>query len=158
LLSSYISFSTIKWGLFIGSLCCLYRENFLTAKETYGIVAAMNTFSRCNIAFDDTGRGILKEHRQVLAEVNYFLYYDKVLGNDSVMAQEFEGTPDVYGQFETLHGIPTIRQQGRYTLCLQSRLELEIEVDFVFPPGKNTVSCDFTVVGDSVKKFYNLLS
>lgn len=118
----------------------------------------MNTLSRCHIAFDDTGRGKLKDHQQVLTEVNYFLYYDKVLGNDSVTAQEFEGIPDVYGQFETIHGIPIIRQQGRYTLCLQSRLELEIEVDFVFPPSVNTVSCDFTVVGDSVKKFYNLLS
>ena len=118
----------------------------------------MNTPSRCHIAFDDTGRGKLKDHQQVLTEVNYFLYYDKVLGNDSVTAQEFEGIPDVYGQFETIHGIPIIRQQGRYTLCLQSRLELEIEVDFVFPPGTHTVSCDFTVVGDSVKKFYNLLS
>ena len=118
----------------------------------------MDTSARCDIAFDDTGRGKLKDRRQVLAEVNYFLYYDKVLESDPVSAQEFEGIPDVYGQFETVDGIPTIRQKGHYTLCLQSRLELEIEVDFVFPPGINTVSCDFTVVGDSVKKFYNLLS
>jgi len=118
----------------------------------------MNTPSRCNIAFDDTGRGKLKDHGQILAEVNYFLYYDKVLESGAVTSQKFEGIPDVYGQFETVDGIPPIRQKGRYTLCLQSRLDLEIEVDFVFPAGTHTVSCDFTVVGDSVKKFYNLLS
>ena len=118
----------------------------------------MSTSNRCNIAFDDTGRGTLKDHQQVLAEVNYFLYYDKVLESDPVPEQEHEGVPDVYGQFETVDGIPTIKQQGHYTLCLQSRLELEIEVNFVYPSGINTVSCDFTVVGDSVKKFYNLLS
>jgi hypothetical protein len=118
----------------------------------------MSTSERCNIAFDDTGRGKLKDHRQVLAKVNYFLYYDKVLKSDPVTAQEYESLPDVYGQFETVDCIPTIKQQGRFTLCLQSRLELEIEVNFVYPSGINTVSCDFTVVGDSVKKFYNLLS
>ena len=118
----------------------------------------MSSSERCNIAFDDTGRGKLKDHRKVFADVNYFLYYDKVLKSDPVTAQENEETPDVYGQFETVDGIPTIKQQGHYTLCLQSRLELEIEVNFVYPPGINTVSCDFTVVGDSVKKFYNLLS
>ena len=122
------------------------------------MVAAMNTPSRCNIAFDDTGRGKLKDHGHVLAEVNYFLYYDKVLESDPLTEQKFEGVPDVYGQFETVDGIPTIKQKGQYTLCLQSRLELEIEVDFVFPPGTNSVSCDFTVKDDSVKKFYNLLS
>jgi len=118
----------------------------------------MSTSERCNIAFDDTGRGKLKDHRQVLAKVNYFLYYDKVLKSDPVTAQEYESLPDVYGQFETVDCIPKIKQQGRFTLCLQSRLELEIEVNFVYPSGINTVSCDFTVVGDSVKKFYNLLS
>jgi hypothetical protein len=122
------------------------------------MVAAMNTPSRCSIAFDDTGRGKLKDHGHVLAEVNYFLYYDKVLESEAVTAQKFEGFPDIYGQFETVDGIPTIKQKGHYTLCLQSRLELEIEVDFVFPPGTHTVSCDFTVKDDSVKKFYNLLS
>ena len=122
------------------------------------MVPPMNTSSRCNIAFDDTGRGKLKEHGHVLAEVNYFLYYDKILGSDPDTTQAFKGLPDVYGQFETVGGIPDIQQKGRYTLCLQSRLELEIEVDFVFPPGTHAVSCDFTVVGDSVKKFYKLLS
>jgi hypothetical protein len=126
-------------------------------KQTYGIVAAMSTFNRCDIAFDDTGRGKLKDGQKVLSEVNYFLYYDKVVERNHVMGQEFVGIFDVYGQFETFDGIPAIKKQGQYTLCLQSKLELEIKVTFIYQPGVNTVSCDFTVVGDSVKKFYNLL-
>jgi hypothetical protein len=125
--------------------------------QTYGIVAIMSTFDRCNIAFDDTGRGMLKDGQKVLSEVNYFLYYDKVAESNHLMEQEFEGIPDVYGQFETVGCIPAIKKQGQYTLCLQSKLELEIKVTFIFQPGVNTVSCDFSVVGDSVKKFYNLL-
>ncbi len=127
-------------------------------KQTYGIVAAMSTFDRCSIAFDDTGRGKLKDGQKVLSEVNYFLYYDKVAESNHVREQEFEGTPDVYGQFETVNSIPAIKKQGLYTLCLQSKLELEIKVTFIYQPGVNTVSCDFAVVGDSVNKFYNLLS
>ncbi|MBW2604137.1 MAG: hypothetical protein JRE28_07450 [Deltaproteobacteria bacterium] len=118
----------------------------------------MNTFSRCNIAFDDAGRGEFKDGRKVLSGVNYFLYYDKIIENNHVPEQDFEGAYDIYGQFETVDCIPEIKKQGRYTLCLQSKLELEIEVTFVYPPGANTLSCDFSVVGDSVKKFYNLLS
>jgi hypothetical protein len=117
----------------------------------------MSTFDRCNIAFDDTGRGKLKDGQKVLSEVNYFLYYDKVAESDQVVEQKFEGIPDVYGQFETVDCIPAIKKQSQYTLCLQSKLELEIKVTFIYQPSVNTVSCDFTVVGDSVKKFYNLL-
>lgn len=126
-------------------------------KQTYGIVIAMSTFDRCNIAFDDTGRGTLKDGQKVLSMVNYFLYYDKVAESNHITEQAFEGIPDVYGQFETVDCIPAIKKQGQYTLCLQSKLELEIKVTFIFKPGVNTVSCDFSVVGDSVKKFYNLL-
>lgn len=122
------------------------------------MVADMNTFSRCDIAFDDTGRGKFKDGPKVLSEVDYFLYYDKIIEDNHVPEQEFEDTYDVYGQFETVGCIPAIKKNGRYTLCLQSNLELEIEVTFVYQPGADTVSCDFTVVGDSVKKFYNLLS
>ena len=118
----------------------------------------MSTFDRCSIAFDDTGRGKLKDGQKVISEINYFLYYDKVVEDNHDMEQKFEGLPDVYGQFETVDSIPALKKQGQYTLCLQSKLELEMKITFIYQPGVNTVSCDFTVVDDSVKKFYNLLS
>jgi len=118
----------------------------------------MIPFDRCDIAFDDSGRGKLKDGRQVLAEVDYFLYYDKILESDQAMKQEFDGNQDVFGQFETVDCIPVVKKHGHYMLCLQSKLELEIEVDFIYQPGINSVSCEFSVVGDSLKKFYELTS
>jgi hypothetical protein len=122
------------------------------------MIVAMTVFERCDIAFDDSGRGKLKEGQQVIAEVDYFLYYDKILGIDQVIDEKPEGNLSVYGHFSTIDCLPEIKKRGNYMLCLQSRLELEIEVNFVHQPVPQSVSCEFTVVGDSLKKFYNLLS
>ena len=113
----------------------------------------MTIFERCDIAFDDSGRGKLKDCQQILSEVDYFLYYDKVLGIDQGIEKL-----SIYGQFSTVDSLPEIKKGNHYTLCLQGRLELEIEVKFVYQPAVQSVSCEFTVVGDSLKKFYNLLS
>ena len=56
----------------------------------YGMIVTMTVFERCDIAFDDSGRGKLKNGQQVLAEVDYFLYYDKVLEEDQVIENKFE--------------------------------------------------------------------
>lgn len=118
----------------------------------------MTVFERCDIAFDDSGRGKLKDNQQVLAEVNYFLYYDKVFRINRGIEKKYEGIPDIYGQFSTVNSLPEIKKGDNYTLCLQSKLELEIEVKFVYQPTSQSVSCEFTVVGKSIKKFYDLLS
>ncbi len=118
----------------------------------------MIKFERCDIAFDDSGRGKLKDGQQVFAEVDYFLYYDKIHEIDQSIGKKNEGIPDIYGQFSTVDSLPEIKKGDKYTLCLQSRLELEIEVKFVYHPAAQSVSCEFIVVGDSIKKFYNLLS
>ena len=113
----------------------------------------MIRLGRCDIAFDDSGRGKLKDRQQILSEVDYFLYYDKVLGIDRSIEKL-----SIYGQFSTVDSLPEIKKGDNYTLCLQSRLELEIEVKFVYQPAVQSVSCEFTVVGDSIEKFYDLLS
>ena len=113
----------------------------------------MTIFERCDIAFDDSGRGKLKVGQKVLAEVDYFLYYDKVLGIDQGIEKL-----SIYGQYSTVNSLPEIKKGDNYTLCLQSKLELEIEVKFVYHPTSRSVSCEFTVIGDSLTKFYNLLS
>ena len=118
----------------------------------------MTIFERCDIAFDDSGRGKLKDGQDVLAEVDYFLYYDKILEADQVIESKFEDTLNVYGQFSTVDSLPEIKKGDKFTLCLQSKLDLEIEVKFVYQPAVQSVSCEFNVVGDSLKKFYNLLS
>jgi hypothetical protein len=118
----------------------------------------MTIFERCDIAFDDSGRGKLKEGQQVLAEIDYFLYYDKFFKGNQVVENKYEDILSIYGHFSTIDCLPEIKKRGNYILCLQSRLELEIEVNFVHQPATQSVSCEFTVVGDSLKKFYNLLS
>jgi len=118
----------------------------------------MIKFGRCDIAFDDSGRGKLKDGQQVFAEVDYFLYYDKIHEIDQSKWKKNEGIPDIYGQLSTVDSLPEIEKGDKYTLCLQSRLELEIEVKFVYHPSAQSVSCEFIVVGNSIKKFYNLLS
>jgi len=65
---------------------------------------------------------------------------------------------DGYGQFSTVGSLPEIKKGDHYTLCLQSRLELEIEVKFVYQPAYQSVPCEFAVVGGSLKKILNLLS
>ena len=118
----------------------------------------MNKFGRCDIAFDDSGRGKLKDGQQVLTEVDYFLYYDKIYEIDQDIGKNYNFIPNIYGQFSTVNSLPEIKKEDNYTLCLQSRLELEIQVKFVYQPAAQSVSCEFTVVGDSLKKFYDLLS
>ena len=118
----------------------------------------MTVFGECNIGFDDSGRGKLKEGHQVLAEVDYFLYYDKILEIDQGIEKKYGNLPDIYGQFSTVESLPEIKKGDNYTLCLQGKLELEIEVKFVYQPVDQSVSCEFTVVGNSLKKFYDLLS
>jgi hypothetical protein len=121
-------------------------------------VVIMIEFERCDIAFDDSGRGKLKDGQQVLSEVDYFLYFDKVLEIDQVKGKSYDDILSVYGQFSTVDSLPEINKGDHYTLCLKSRLELEIKVKFVYQPADESVSCEFTVVGDSLRKFYNLLS
>ena len=118
----------------------------------------MTVFERCDIAFDDSGRGKLKDGQQVLVEVDYFLYYDKVLEDDQVIENKFEDILIIYGQFSTVDSLPEIKKGDNFTLCLQSRLDLEIEIEFVYKPAVQSLSCEFNVVGDSLKKFYKLLS
>ena len=122
------------------------------------MIVTMTVFERCDIAFDDSGRGKLKNGQQVLAEVDYFLYYDKVLEEDQVIENKFEDILSIQGQFSTVDSLPKIKKGDNLTLCLQSKLDLEIEVDFVYQPAVQSVSCEFNVVGDSLKKFYKLLS
>lgn len=118
----------------------------------------MIEFGRCDIAFDDSGRGKLKDGPQMVSEVDYFLYYDKIIEIDAVKDRISNGRLTVYGQLSTVNSLPEIKKGDHYMLCLQSRLELEIEVKFVYPPTARSISCEFNVVGDSLKKFYNLLS
>lgn len=122
------------------------------------LIVIMIKFGRCDIAFDDSGRGKLKDGQQVITEVDYFLYYDKILEIDHVKGKSNERILSVYGQLSTVDSLPEIKKGDHYMLWLQSRLELEIEIKFVYQPSVRSVSCEFTVVGDSLKKFYNLLS